>query len=73
MPRPRAQVRGDHAGRGGEVHTSGRPHGTGYGHGAAGREWTTAIVELGRIFSETVIVGQQMHDSSAETLHDVVV
>ncbi len=32
-----------------------------------------SIVEPGTIFGEMVIVGQQMHDSFAETLDDVVV
>lgn len=38
-----------------------------------GRALTTAIVEPGTIFGEMVIVGQQMHDSFAEALDDVVV
>jgi CRP-like cAMP-binding protein len=40
---------------------------------ADGRALTTAIVEPGTIFGEMVIVGQQMHDSFAEALDDVVV
>lgn len=38
-----------------------------------GRALTTAIVEPGTIFGEMVIVGQQMHDSFAEALDDVVI
>jgi CRP-like cAMP-binding protein len=38
-----------------------------------GRALTTAIVEPGTIFGEMVIVGQQMHDSFAEAMEDVVV
>jgi CRP/FNR family cyclic AMP-dependent transcriptional regulator len=38
-----------------------------------GRALTTAIIEPGTIFGEMVIVGQQMHDSYAEALDDVVV
>ncbi len=38
-----------------------------------GRALTTAIVTPGTIFGEMVIVGQQMHDSFAEALEDVVV
>jgi len=38
-----------------------------------GRALTTAIVSPGTIFGEMVIVGQQMHDSFAEALDDVVV
>jgi CRP-like cAMP-binding protein len=38
-----------------------------------GRALTTAIIESGTIFGEMVIVGQQMHDSFAEALDDVVV
>ncbi|MGA9747925.1 MAG: Crp/Fnr family transcriptional regulator [Nocardioides sp.] len=38
-----------------------------------GRALTTAIVTPGTIFGEMVIVGQQMHDSFAEALDDVVV
>jgi len=38
-----------------------------------GRALTTAIVEPGTIFGEMIIVGQQMHDSFAEALDDVVV
>ena len=38
-----------------------------------GRALTTAIIEPGTIFGEMVIVGQQMHDSFAEALDDVVV
>jgi len=38
-----------------------------------GRALTTAIVAPGTIFGEMVIVGQQMHDSFAEALDDVVV
>lgn len=37
-----------------------------------GRALTTAIIEPGTIFGEMVIVGQQMHDSFAEALDDVV-
>jgi CRP-like cAMP-binding protein len=40
---------------------------------ADGRALTTAIVEPGTIFGEMIIVGQQMHDSFAEALDDVVV
>jgi len=40
---------------------------------ADGRALTTAIIEPGTIFGEMVIVGQQMHDSFAEALDDVVV
>lgn len=38
-----------------------------------GRALTTAIIEPGTIFGEMIIVGQQMHDSFAEALDDVVV
>jgi CRP-like cAMP-binding protein len=38
-----------------------------------GRTLTTAIVEPGTIFGEMIIVGQQMHDSFAEAMEDVVV
>jgi CRP/FNR family transcriptional regulator, cyclic AMP receptor protein len=38
-----------------------------------GRALTTAIVNPGTIFGEMVIVGQQMHDSFAEALNEVVV
>jgi CRP/FNR family transcriptional regulator, cyclic AMP receptor protein len=38
-----------------------------------GRALTTAIVEPGSIFGEMLIIGQQMHDSFAEALDDVVV
>ncbi|WP_109510111.1 Crp/Fnr family transcriptional regulator [Nocardioides speluncae] len=38
-----------------------------------GRALTTAIIEPGTIFGEMVIVGQQMYDSFAEALDDVVV
>ncbi len=38
-----------------------------------GRALTTAIIEPGTIFGEMVIVGQQMRDSFAEALDDVVV
>lgn len=38
-----------------------------------GRALTTAIVSPGTIFGEMVVVGQQMHDSFAEALDDVVV
>ena len=38
-----------------------------------GRALTTAIITPGTIFGEMVIVGQQMHDSFAEALDDVVV
>jgi CRP/FNR family transcriptional regulator, cyclic AMP receptor protein len=38
-----------------------------------GRALTTAIVTPGTIFGEMVLVGQQMHDSFAEALDDVVV
>ncbi len=38
-----------------------------------GRALTTAIIAPGTIFGEMVIVGQQMHDSFAEALDDVVV
>jgi len=38
-----------------------------------GRALTTAIVTPGTIFGEMVIVGQQMHDSFAEALDEVVV
>jgi CRP/FNR family cyclic AMP-dependent transcriptional regulator len=38
-----------------------------------GRALTTAIVEPGTIFGEMIIIGQQMHDSFAEALDDVVV
>jgi len=38
-----------------------------------GRALTTAIIQPGTIFGEMVIVGQQMHDSFAEALDDVVV
>ncbi|MDI6909543.1 Crp/Fnr family transcriptional regulator [Nocardioides sp.] len=38
-----------------------------------GRALTTAIIDPGTIFGEMVIVGQQMHDSFAEALDDVVV
>jgi CRP-like cAMP-binding protein len=38
-----------------------------------GRALTTAIVEPGTIFGEMIIVGQQMHDSFAEALDEVVV
>lgn len=37
-----------------------------------GRALTTAIIEPGTIFGEMVIVGQQMHDSFAEALDNVV-
>lgn len=40
---------------------------------ADGRALTTAIIEPGTIFGEMVIVGQQMHDSFAEALDEVVV
>lgn len=40
---------------------------------AEGRALTTAIIQPGTIFGEMVIVGQQMHDSFAEALDDVVV
>lgn len=40
---------------------------------ADGRALTTAIVEPGTIFGEMVIVGQQMHDSFAEAMENVVV
>lgn len=40
---------------------------------ADGRALTTAIIEPGTIFGEMIIVGQQMHDSFAEALDDVVV
>ncbi|MBW8172229.1 Crp/Fnr family transcriptional regulator [Ornithinimicrobium sp. Arc0846-15] len=40
---------------------------------ADGRALTTAIVEPGTIFGEMMIVGQQMHDSFAEAMGDVVV
>lgn len=40
---------------------------------ADGRALTTAIIQPGTIFGEMVIVGQQMHDSFAEALDDVVV
>ncbi|MFZ2012607.1 MAG: Crp/Fnr family transcriptional regulator [Nocardioides sp.] len=40
---------------------------------ADGRALTTAIITPGTIFGEMVIVGQQMHDSFAEALDDVVV
>ena len=38
-----------------------------------GRALTTAIIDPGTIFGEMVIVGQQMHDSFAEALDEVVV
>jgi CRP/FNR family transcriptional regulator, cyclic AMP receptor protein len=38
-----------------------------------GRALTTAIIEPGTIFGEMIIVGQQMHDSFAEALDEVVV
>lgn len=38
-----------------------------------GRALTTAIIEPGTIFGEMVLMGQQMHDSFAEALDDVVV
>ncbi len=38
-----------------------------------GRALTTAIINPGTIFGEMVIVGQQMHDSFAEALDEVVV
>jgi CRP/FNR family cyclic AMP-dependent transcriptional regulator len=38
-----------------------------------GRALTTAIINPGTIFGEMVIVGQQMHDSFAEALDDIVV
>lgn len=38
-----------------------------------GRALTTAIIEPGTIFGEMVVVGQQMHDSYAEALDEVVV
>ena len=38
-----------------------------------GRALTTAIINPGTIFGEMVIVGQQMHDSFAEALDDVVI
>lgn len=38
-----------------------------------GRALTTAIIAPGTIFGEMVIVGQQMHDSYAEALDEVVV
>ena len=38
-----------------------------------GRALTTAIISPGTIFGEMVIVGQQMHDSFAEALEDIVV
>jgi CRP/FNR family cyclic AMP-dependent transcriptional regulator len=38
-----------------------------------GRALTTAIIQPGTIFGEMIIVGQQMHDSFAEALDDVVV
>ncbi|WP_454853608.1 Crp/Fnr family transcriptional regulator [Promicromonospora soli] len=38
-----------------------------------GRALTTAIIQPGTIFGEMVIVGQQMHDSYAEALDEVVV
>ena len=38
-----------------------------------GRALTTAIIEPGTIFGEMVIVGQQMHDSFAEALDEVMV
>lgn len=38
-----------------------------------GRALTTAIIEPGTIFGEMIIVGQQMHDSFAEAMEDVVV
>ncbi len=38
-----------------------------------GRALTTAIIEPGTIFGEMVVVGQQMHDSFAEALDEVVV
>jgi CRP/FNR family cyclic AMP-dependent transcriptional regulator len=38
-----------------------------------GRALTTAIITPGTIFGEMVIVGQQMHDSFAEALDEVVV
>ena len=40
---------------------------------ADGRALTTAIITPGTIFGEMVIVGQQMHDSFAEAMDDVVV
>jgi CRP/FNR family cyclic AMP-dependent transcriptional regulator len=40
---------------------------------ADGRALTTAIINPGTIFGEMVIVGQQMHDSFAEALDEVVV
>lgn len=40
---------------------------------ADGRALATAIVEPGTIFGEMMIVGQQMHDSFAEAMGDVVV
>lgn len=38
-----------------------------------GRALTTAIVNPGTIFGEMIIIGQQMHDSFAEALDEVVV
>ena len=38
-----------------------------------GRALTTAIINPGTIFGEMVIVGQQMHDSFAEALDEIVV
>ncbi|MGD9961906.1 Crp/Fnr family transcriptional regulator [Nocardioides sp.] len=38
-----------------------------------GRALTTAIISPGTIFGEMVIVGQQMHDSFAEAMEDIVV
>lgn len=38
-----------------------------------GRALTTAVINPGTIFGEMVIVGQQMHDSFAEALDEVVV
>jgi CRP/FNR family transcriptional regulator, cyclic AMP receptor protein len=38
-----------------------------------GRALTTAIIEPGTIFGEMVAVGQQMHDSFAEAMDEVVV
>jgi CRP/FNR family cyclic AMP-dependent transcriptional regulator len=40
---------------------------------ADGRALTTAIITPGTIFGEMVIVGQQMHDSFAEALDEVIV
>lgn len=40
---------------------------------ADGRVLTTAIIEPGTIFGEMVAVGQQMHDSFAEAMDEVVV